>query len=61
MTWYQVWGRPDEPKYIPCCKSCGEMLRSRPVYDGGTGFCVRKRCQKQRAKKEASETESEEP
>lgn len=55
---YQVWGGPDELKYIPACEACGELLRSSPIYDGQTGFCIRKRCVKERA---ANSTQREVP
>ena len=51
MTAYQLWGRPGQVTYIPCCKACGEYLRSSPTYDGATGYCIRKNCLKARAKK----------
>lgn len=46
--WRQVWKDERGFEYVPTCKGCGEPLRSRPVYDGSTGFCIRKRCLRKR-------------
>lgn len=47
-TAYQLWNDKNGHAYVPSCASCGEYLRSSPVYDGGGPHCSRARCRKKR-------------